>query len=417
MQQQRNVERENRPVRKPQARDFMTTAVLSGLLMIMVLVLPAIAQSDKPSTTEPFSPPKGSFAVGTHEYLWIDQKRDEPFTKDPADRRHLQAQVWYPAEVTAEKEKARYVLNVEEFPEKSIYRRGQNIKTNAITDAPFAKGKARFPVLLYQPGGGTARFIGTFQAEELASQGYVVVATDHAGFSETMLFPDGYRFQADTMLMPKETGNFRDDVLNSWGWLGKEVFPTWIADASYTLDKIAELDRTRGELFYQRLDLSRIGMMGWSFGGATAVQMSRNDPRVKAVVDQDGQLFGDVRDKGTSRPFMLMHHGGEDKPPKPEQAEVMKEMIALTKAYDKSLLEHSTNDWYEVTIANTQHGHFSDFLLFFPRNPKELDPRRAHEIITAYTLAFFDKYLRGKNSDLLKAPSERFPEVTFKKRN
>jgi hypothetical protein len=63
---------------------------------------------------------------------------------------------------------------------------------------------------------------------------------------------------------------------------------------------VGTLDRTPGHLFYKRLDLSRIGMMGWSFGGATAMQMSRNDPRVKALVDQDGQLFGDVRDKGTS---------------------------------------------------------------------------------------------------------------------
>jgi hypothetical protein len=114
---------------------------------------------------------------------------------------------------------------------------------------------------------------------------------------------------------------------------------------------------------------------------------------------------------------MLMHHGGEDKPPKPEQAEVMKEMIAITKDYDRSLLEHSTNDWYEITIAKTQHGHFSDFLLFFPTNPAELAPRRAHEIITAYTLAFFDKYLRGQNNDLLKAPSALYPEVAFRKRN
>ena len=303
-----------------------------------------------------------------------------------------------------------------EFSEKSIYRQGENVKTNSVTDAPLAKGKARFPVLIYQPGGGTARFIGTFQAEEFASRGYVVLGTDHPGFSETVLFPNGYRFQADRLLAPKETGNFRDDVLNNWAWLNDDVFPTWMADATYTLDKIAELDRTPGHRFYKRLDLSRIGMMGWSFGGATAMQMSRNDPRVKAVVDQDGQLFGDVRDKGTSRPFMLMHHGAEDKPPKPEQADVMKEMSAMTKAWDRSLIEHSTNEWYEVTIAKTQHGHFSDFLLFFKRNPAELDPRRAHEIITAYTLAFFDKYLRGQNSDLLKAPSERYSEVTFKKR-
>lgn len=415
MRQTRFVERESEIIKRTEARAFTTNGFVRGLLVAFALVLPAVAQNGQPSVTEPFAPPGGPFAVGTQEYLWIDQKRGEPFTKDPADRRHLRARVWYPAEKTPGKETARYVLDANEFPEKSLYRQGVNVKTNSITDPPLAKGKARFPVLVYQPGGGTARFIGTFQAEQFASRGYVVVAADHPGFSETILFPDGYQFKADMMVAPKETGNFREDVLKNWDWLGNEVFPTWIADASYTLDKIAELDRTPGHLFYKRLDLSRIGMMGWSFGGATAMQMSRNDPRVKAVVDQDGQLFGDVRDKGTSRPFMLMHHGLEDKPPKPEQTDVMKEMTAKTKAWDRSLIDNSTNDWYEVTIAKTQHGHFSDFLLFFRRNAAELDPHRAHEIITAYTLAFFDKYLRGQNSDLLKAPSDRYPEVTFKK--
>jgi hypothetical protein len=94
----------------------------------------------------------------------------------------------------------------------------------------------------------------------------------------------------------------------------------------------------------------------------------------------------------------------------------MKEMVAMTRAWDRSLIDHSTNDWYEITIAKTQHGHFSDFLLFFRRNPAELDPKRAHEIITAYTLAFFDKYLRGQNSDLLVGPSDRYSEVTFTKK-
>ena len=47
---------------------------------------------------------------------------------------------------------------------------------------------------------------------------------------------------------------------------------------------------------------------------------------------------------------------------------------------------------------------------------QELDPKRAHQVITAYTLAFFDKYLRGQNSDLLNAPSDKYPEVTFKRK-
>jgi len=144
--------------------------------------------------------------------------------------------------------------------------------------------------------------------------------------------------------------------------------------------------------------------------------MSIDDPRVKAVIDQDGQLFGSARKKGTSRPLMLMHHGGEDKAPKPEQQAFLKELIAQTKVWDESLLEHSTNDRYVVTIAKTQHGNFSDFMLAIPPSPDELDPRRAHAIIIAYTLAFFDRYLRGQDSDLLKAPSAKYPEVTFSKK-
>jgi dienelactone hydrolase len=388
-----------------------------ALLVALALSLQAVAQANKsaPAPTDPFRRPAGRFAVGTHEFLWVDQSRGEPFTKDTADRRHLLVRVWYPAEPVPGKEAAPYIGDVNEFPEKSVYRRGEGIKTNSVTDAPFAKGRSRFPVLVYQPGGGTARFIGTFQAEQLASHGYVVVSCDHPGFSETVLFPDGYRFQADTLLAPKPAGKLRDDALKSWDWLDREVFPTWTADVSYVLDKVEELERTPGQPFYRRLDLSRIGMMGWSFGGATAVQMSKDDRRVKAVVDQDGQLFGDVWEKGTRRPVMLMHNGGDEKPPKPEDAEVMKELTAMTKERDRSFLDRSTGDRYEVTIARTQHGHFSDFLLFFPPRAGEMDARRAHDIIVAYTLAFFEKYLRGRDSDLLGGPSDKYPEVTSKK--
>jgi hypothetical protein len=48
---------------------------------------------------------------------------------------------------------------------------------------------------------------------------------------------------------------------------------------------------------------------------------------------------------------MLMHHGIDDKPPKPEQIDALKELVAMTKAWDRSLVDHSTSDRYEVTIA------------------------------------------------------------------
>jgi len=393
-------------------------AHLCGLSILLALGGSFIARSDEPFkiATAPFLSPTGPYAVGTHECLWIDQNRQDPFTKDPKARRHLIVRVWYPAVAVAGAEKAPYIRETNEFAEKSTYRAFVNVKTNAVTDAPLAKSKGPFPVLVYQPGGGTQRFIGTFETEQLASYGYVVVSADHSGFSETVLFPDGVAFKPDLHSAPAETGDFRVDVEKSWNWLNEEVFPTWIADASYTLDKIEELNKTSGQIFYHQLDLTRIGMFGWSFGGATSVEMSIDDPRVKAVVDQDGQLFGAARKKGTSRPLMLMHHGGEDQAPKPEQQAILNEYIAQTEAWDRSMIEHSTNDRYEVTIAKTQHGHFSDFMLAIPPDKGELDARRGHAIVIAYTLAFFDKYFRGQASDLLKGPSAKYPEVTFSKK-
>jgi hypothetical protein len=113
---------------------------------------------------------------------------------------------------------------------------------------------------------------------------------------------------------------------------------------------------------------------------------------------------------------MMMHHGGKNKAEKPEQESVLKELIAQTDAWDQSLLEHSTGDWYDVTIAKTQHGSFSDFMLAIPQNPQELDARRAHAIVIAYTLSFYNKYLRGQEGELLKGPSANYPEVTFRKK-
>jgi hypothetical protein len=45
-----------------------------------------------------------------------------------------------------------------------------------------------------------------------------------------------------------------------------------------------------------------------------------------------------------------------------------------------------------------------------------IDRDRANSIIGSYTLAFFDKHLKGQPATLLDGPSEQYPEVLFETR-
>jgi hypothetical protein len=79
-----------------------------------------------------------------------------------------------------------------------------------------------------------------------------------------------------------------------------------------------------------------------------------------------------------------------------------------------------TDAGYAVQIAGTQHMTFSDLALltdkfvgpFDPGTIGTIDPVRALAIMNAYTLAFFERYLKGKAEPLLDGPSP-YPEVTF----
>jgi predicted dienelactone hydrolase len=401
---------------QPVPVDFLSTLAIGAALLAGTRAAWAQPATGASVSATPFARPTGAYPVGTRDTFWLDTTRSEPFTKDPNDHRHILVQVWYPASPRADAEPALYIRTPSEFRDSTrAFARIRHVRTNAVLNAPVAGKDEPYPVIVYHAGGGWVRFGSTFTAETLASQGYIVVGVDHTGFSMSANFPDGYRFEADTLRPPASAGKLREDTIAFWDYLHGTVFDTWRADATFVVDQLEKLNREPGQPFYRRLDLDRVGAVGWSFGGAAAIQMTRDDRRVKAAVDQDGQLFGDVRDKGTSRPVMLIHHGGDPPYKSADTLAAYRELVAMVDGWDRTMLERSTNDWYEVWIANTQHVNFSDSPLFASRTPPgALDPRRAHEIINAYTLAFFDRYLRGRASDLLKGPSTRYAEATFK---
>ncbi len=397
------------------------SAVLWVLLLIGLLPGSAAISYAHEESRQPwaFERLPGPHQVGTLDYFWVDEKRGEPYTSDPGDQRHLLVRVWYPAGPAGDDVLAPYFPELSEFEAETaqLFKPLSGLQSRSHEGIALLEGNQKFPVLIYNHGGSWSRITSSFVTEAMASLGYVVFSIDHTGFNRSIRFPDGYEFVNDALPTPKSDPD-KDRTTNAralFDFLGSEIFELWTGDVRFTLDQVELLANQGGGFFSNRLDLDRIGAFGWSFGGATAIQSSRDDPRIKAAMDHDGQLFGDVREKGTERPFMLLHSSGD---PNPENDPAMAALIDEVQGFNEQLIEGSSQDWYEVVIGGSNHGSFSDLPLLAPDQAGDglsgAQVARIHRIIVDLTRDFFDHYLRGHSkSPLLNGELDNYPELEF----
>jgi dienelactone hydrolase len=149
--------------------------------------------------------------------------------------------------------------------------------TSRIRATPLATSSPR-PVVVLAPGFGSMIALSTSLAEHLASHGYVVVAvqTDLAAESAS--------------LMPNDAHG-----------------------AARTAQIAASLDLIGSPGFAELVgpvDNSRIAVGGHSYAGSIAFNVSLHDPRVAAVFDLDGRLFGDAAAKPTEVPTLVVTSTG-----------------------------------------------------------------------------------------------------------
>ncbi len=376
--------------------------------------------------------PTGPYQIGTSYLAVVDETRPEAFTDDPKDHRELLVRCWYPAQPVAgakaepfwgkdTKQISALLAQFMRLP-KTAFDDLALIQSHAYTDAPLAKSKSRYPVLVFSHG-YIPGFLSqnTAQMEELASHGYVVFSIGHSYETVANIFPDGRVVPfSQTRLMSfgqgagkanalvtkygaatdaAEKDSLIRQVVAAWPVLD-ESLRIWAADVRFVLDELEKMNSgKRTSIFGRKLDLKRIGILGMSFGGVTAGQVCAVDKRCKAGINLDGLQSGELIDHPMERPFMLM------------QSEAARDINRL-------FFERAKNDAYYVVVKGTKHFNYSDFSLFSPEYQKagilgSIDGVRMERIMNAYVLAFFDKYLRGKDSPLLKTDSAAYPEVEF----
>jgi len=377
-------------------REIIAATTLGMMLIISSLagVRGVLAQT----MANPFPAPTGPYKIGTVIRQWVDKSRDEVFTEAPDDKRQLLVQFWYPADSKAGGTLAPYMAasdtTLTMFEALISGTRDVTLtlprdkfaayQSHAYANAAIDTTQSSFPVLVFSPGFGGTPSMYTVQLEELASQGYIVVGINHPYGSIATAFLDG----TTVTINPKFNASAN--------------FPVWVQDQIFVLNQLESLNANDPDkLFTGKLDLKHIGDFGQSVGGGTAMKVGSLDSRVKAVLSEDSPPLGNRVDKSLAQPFLMM-----------ESENNIDANIAI--------YQQAKGPAYDLAMNTFEHDNFGD-LAFWPgieplKSASALgtvDPARSNQIVNAYILAFFDKYLRGKSEPLLDGPSKDYQEVKF----
>ncbi|MRH86936.1 hypothetical protein GFY24_05550 [Nocardia sp. SYP-A9097] len=350
--------------------------------------------------------PSGQFQVGTTTLHLVDQGRPDPFQPDRP--RELMVSVFYPAMATERFPRAHYV-STELVPD--IQRRLgielPGLLTNSYTDAPALRD-GRFPVVLYTPGAGVSRLLGTGLAEDLASRGYVVVTMDHTYEGPAVEFPGG----RITSAAPMPEG-FVPSVR-------KKYIAARLLDIRFVVDSLTRLaagtdpdaeNRWLPTGLAGALDPDRIGIVGHSSGGYAAVEAMHDDRRISAAVDLDGQIgvdedFGQAATEGVDRPVLVM------------TSRQIEEVGDANPSLD-AFWQHGTGWKRQLTMSNSAHYDYTDMPTLVPDAVRPaaktyfgpIPAARAADLTHTYVSALFDKFLRNDSNTALDHPGTD-PEIT-----
>jgi predicted dienelactone hydrolase len=414
---------------EPPSRGRRIVTIIGVVLGLLALVVAAAFPFMLPLFSLP--EPTGAFAVGTQYFYWADEERPDEFTTDPGDFREVSVQVWYPADLSGDEklipymnqEAARAMARSWEAPEFMLDHLAL-VSTHAYLGPDVAQTGTPLPVITYSTSGLMSSHMALF--EELASQGYVVLCIGHPYWNpyvygsggEVLPFDGQIKYYQEWWDEDEAVDEARSEIVfakntpaqerahrrhNDVRPLAVRDLRVWAENVGFVLDKLEIMNQGSG-FMAKALDLERVGIMGFSKGGATAGQFCLIDERCQAGINLTGMMYGDIVEANLDNPFIFMSEEGPSCPD----------------CYVNDLFyKRAESDAYQMKIMGARHTNFGDpclwgELLMSSEDNPEIECQRMIDIQNVYTLTFFDKYLKGIASPLLDGPSPDYPEVVFK---
>jgi predicted dienelactone hydrolase len=283
-----------------------------------------------------------------------------------------------------------------EYDPRSVLQKAEKHRDLILTDSkrkrdipvriylPFQKTPQ--PVILVSHGLGGTRETHGYLGEHWSQRGYVVVMLQHPGSDDSVW---------------KNTPLLKRREAMAAAASGENLLLR-IGDVSAVLDQLQVWVKDSNHFLHKRIDMSKVGMSGHSFGAVTTQAVSgqkfgvgngATDLRIKAAMPmspsmpRDGgdakRAFGDVK-----IPWLLMTGTKDDSPIGNITADSRLKVFPGLPAGDK----------YELVLFDALHSAFTDRVLEGGANKR--NPNH-HKAIQAISTAFWDAYLMD-NADAKK---------------
>jgi dienelactone hydrolase len=368
-------------------RGFLTLTAATTLL----LTTPIAKATTRATFTLPR--PTGPHPVGVRKRHLVQRGRADPWR--PGTERELMITIWYPAH-RSDRPRAPYLdpLVAAKYTTDGVLGIPPNAvdwATPHVTARQNAPANGRHPLIVYAPGAGNSRALGTVLVEDLASHGYTVVTVDHT-YETPIEFPGGRMVDAGIPANPPDLEAAKRLFMDA-----REE------DVHFVLEQLRQEPTA---------DLTRIGLFGHSAGGVIATRVMRADRRVRAGANLDGFFeFGENHpERGEDRPFLLMGAAAH-----PEQPPLYGAVRTHLSDPGWATFWNASTGWrLDLSIPKGRHYTYTDAQWFVPQ--LNVDPTgligtvqpgvvHAQRAILRY---LFDKHLKGKQS-----PLPRYPDVTI----
>jgi dienelactone hydrolase len=424
----------------------VTIFVILVFVSVFALNISVGAQKESSHSDLPKLPqPSGSFGVGRVAFDWIDPNRRADMAEDRGPNSELMVYVWYPTETTGKEVKgilfpgAREIdaaTGVSDSLKAKLF--GGNwplvvsgaITSHAQDNAQIARSPKTFPVVLFSPGAFGTSFQYSSAIEDLVSHGYIVAAIEHTSEVFGVVFLDGKvhiyspaRIPKGAIPSPGSTKEEFEAKLEEWYRHNVDVRA---ADISFVLGKLRELNRVSNAAsqFSQRLDIDRVGAVGHSRGGWSAIVACRRDERLKACVNLDGNAGGQgLQYPGTpipKQPILYVEVSPVLKPGTTADDWIVLKQLHLTADEWVQQWHETVNEEFKAFPAggyfvvlndpNLQHYSFSDEIHFQAakdgEKEKEENALRNLRLTEYITRTFLDEVLKNDKQAKLHDDSE-----------